>query len=189
MREIERAKSMHDVVDEVLPKVTHACTAAHIHIHTRTTHAHTLPNSTLNIALGLQLWTTHTHTLTYMHTLTMTRRRNNAQARVIEITVRSDKGQSCYKVSPEHTTVGQIKQLVLGSSYSSIRFLIVFILQELLYIRNEPYISAKEPSTPANDGSSPHNVERTSWRGQLFVRIEGKTRVLHNVASHYSVPL
>jgi len=92
MREIERAKSMHDVVDEVLPKVTHACTAAHI--HTRTTHAHTLPNSTLNIALGLQLWTTHTHTLTYMHTLTMTRRRNNAQARVIEITVGTDTEES-----------------------------------------------------------------------------------------------
>ena len=36
---------------------------------------------------------------------------------MIEITVRTDKEESCYKVSPEHTTVGQIKQLVLGSSF------------------------------------------------------------------------
>ena len=36
---------------------------------------------------------------------------------MIEITVRTDKEESYHKVSPEHTTVEQIKQLVLGSSF------------------------------------------------------------------------
>ena len=61
MREIEKAKSMHDVVDEVL--VTHACTVPHNHIYTRTTHAHTLPNSTLTLPFDYN-YGPHIHSLT-----------------------------------------------------------------------------------------------------------------------------
>ena len=64
----------------------------------------------------------------------------------------------------------------------------------------EPAMPVEEAGTPVAeapgaedvDESSPLNVVnvvRPSWGGQLFVRTEGKTRVLHNVASHYSVPL